>query len=417
MYRMKRVRPAVVFVLMMMVSWAAEAADAAKNVRVVWSEDPQHKAVVVWDGDTLLDQSQLLYDTVSRADGERGYASQATVSEAGLYEERTASKPKKPDADWTPPGPGPEFYYHHAPLKRLKPDTVYYLAVQTKEGIGREFHFKSAPKKGQSFKLIYGGDSRTHVEMARAINEQISEMVENDDSIAGLLHGGDYANTTRRDLWMQWLAAYNLSTTESGKLVPIIPVIGNHDVGGNSPIFRQAYGYPGGENDYYTCMLTPSVGIVCLNTEISAEGNQRVFLEKALQKLKRKRVEWQIAAFHKPAFPAVKKPSAAKVSWVPLFEEYNIDLVLESDGHCIKRTVPIRDDKEAADGIVYLGEGGYGAPQREPDRDRWYLQGDNAFASKGDHVMLLEITPKAIHYSTVLNTGEIVDAASFQARR
>jgi hypothetical protein len=308
-------------------------------------------------------------------------------------------------------------YFHHAPLTGLAPGTVYYLAVKTADGIGREYHFKTAPKDGQTFKLIYAGDSRTHPDMARKISEQISQMIDEDDSIAALLHGGDYAVTTRRDVWIEWLDAYALSTTEDGKLLPIIPVIGNHDVHGESPIFRQAYGYPGGTNDYYTCRLTPSVGILCLNTEISAEGDQRKFLQESLIGLQKDQVKWQIAAFHKPVYPGVKKPSAGKVSWVPLFEEYNIDLVLESDGHCIKRTVPIRGDKESADGIVYLGEGGYGAPQRDPKLDRWYLQGDNAFAGRGDHIMILEITPDAINYSAVLDTGEIVDSASFSPRR
>ncbi|MDG2255105.1 MAG: metallophosphoesterase family protein [Opitutaceae bacterium] len=396
---------------------AINAADFAQNVRVVWSQKPQTEAMVVWDGDEILDGSVLLYDTVSRVSGHRDYAFRASVTGMGLYQEGPAKKPKDAEDDWAPSAPSTGFFYHHAPIKNLTPDTVYYLAVQTADGIGREYHFKSAPKDGQTFKLIYGGDSRTHVDVARQINEQISQMVESDPSIAGLLHGGDYAVTTRRDLWKQWLEAYNLTTTEDGKLLPIIPVIGNHDVPGNSPIFRQAYGYPGGLKDYYSCRITPSIAIICLNTEISAEGDQRIFLQKALTQLKTDQVKWQIAAFHKPVYPGVKKPSAGRVSWVPLFEEYNIDLVLESDGHCIKRTVPIRGDIEADDGIVYLGEGGYGAPQRNPKLDRWYLQGDNAFAGKGDHVMILEFAPDIIHYSAMLNTGEIIDSASFKARR
>ncbi len=102
---------------------------------------------------------------------------------------------------------------------------------------------------------------------------------------------------------------------------------------------------------------------------------------------------------------------------MPLFEEFNLDLVLESDGHCIKRTVPIRAEQEAAGGIVYLGEGGYGAPQRDPKTNRWYIAGENAFASRGDHFMVLEVTSDAIHYSTVLNSGEVVDSATFAPKR
>ena len=69
-----------------------------------------------------------------------------------------------------------------------------------------------------------------------------------------------------------------------------------------------------------------------------------------------------------------KQALEAKKDWVPLYEKHNVDLVLESDCHCIKRTIPIRNDKPSPDGVVYLGEGGYGAPQRDPDLSRWYFQ-------------------------------------------
>jgi hypothetical protein len=359
-----------------------------------------------------------LYDRVSHNGNEQEYAFHEPMSECGLYTEGPSNNKKKKSKDENVEEiVTPDLFYHHVVLKGLKPETVYYLAVKTAGGLSREYNFKTAPKDDKPFKLIYGGDSRSRIDVARQINEQLREMVKKDDSIIALLHGGDYAGRPQRDQWKDWLEAYALTTAEDGKLLPIIPVVGNHEAPVKSPMFRQAYGYPGGQDDYFTCRLTPSVGILCLNTEISAEGEQKIFLRNELTKLGKDKVKWQIAAFHRPAYPACKQPSVAKVSWVPLFEEYNLDLVLESDGHCIKRTVPIRNGQESEDGIVYLGEGGYGAPQRDPKMDRWYLQGDNAFASRGDHIMMLEITPKAINYTTVLNTGEIVDSATFKPRR
>jgi hypothetical protein len=389
------------------------ASDFVRNVRVIWSGSPQSDAVVVWDGAAADEDTLLLYDTVSRTGQANDYTCKIRVSETGLYtegikntSEESASEPVSPD-----------LFYHHAVLTNLEPDTVYYLAVKTAEGPEREYHFRTAPKDGTTFKLIYAGDSRSRIDITRKMSMQIRELFEKDESIVALLHGGDYAETTQRDKWKAWLEAYALTTTKNGKLLPIIPIIGNHDTVGNSPMFRQAYGNPGGKNAYYALRLTPSVSILCLNTEISAEGEQKEFLRNALAGMEKDKVKWRIAAFHSPAYPAVKQPGAARTSWVPFFEEFNIDLVLESDGHCIKRTVPIRKDREADDGIVYLGEGGYGAPQRDPKPDLWYLQGKNAFASKGDHIMMLEIAPDAIHYSTVLVTGEVVDSAAFKPHR
>ncbi len=387
----------------------------AQNVRVVWSSAPQTEAVVVWDAEALSESASLVYDTISHKEGKRDYAFSSALSESGLYKESSAPKSKKGDRGSAKSSP--KLFYHHAPLKQLKPGTIYYLAVKDAEGTGREYHFKTAPADGTPIKLIFAGDSRTRMDVARGISTQISKMIAKDDSIVALLHGGDYAGAPRRDMWKEWLEAYALTTTADGKLLPIIPVVGNHEKPSKNPLFRQAYGYPGGKDDYYLCRLTPSVAVLVLNTETSTDGVQRKFLQTSLEMLKKEKIKWQIAAYHKPAFPAIKQASSAKVSWVPLFEQYNLDLALESDGHCIKRTVPIRNGKEAADGVVYLGEGGYGAPQRDFKPDRWYIQGEHAFISKGDHMMMLEITPQAINYSTILNAGKVVDSASFKSRR
>ena len=163
-------------------------------------------------------------------------------------------------------------------------------------------------------------------------------------------------------------------------------------------------------------MLSPQVAIVVLNSMYSVEGDQKEFLEKELANLKKKKVRFQMAAYHIPLYPAIKKAHRGKRAWVPLFEKYNIDLGLESDGHCIKRTVPIRGDKKADDGIVYLGEGGYGAPQRSYKGGRWYLD-KPGFVSKGEHFMALSFTKKRINYFTSqLGKGK-VDSTTFSARK
>ena len=102
-------------------------------------------------------------------------------------------------------------------------------------------------------------------------------------------------------------------------------------------------------------MISPKVALVTLNSEISAGGDQQAWLAKTLYDL-RPKVRWLLAEYHRPVWPAVKSPGKAKKFWLPLFEKFNLDLVVESDGHVIKRTVPIRNEKKDPTGIVYVGE-------------------------------------------------------------
>ena len=87
-----------------------------------------------------------------------------------------------------------------------------------------------------------------------------------------------------------------------------------------------------------------------LDTNVSIGGDQRTWLEQRLQEAQAGR--WIIPHYHEPAYPAVKTPSAAREFWVPLFEQYGADLACESDGHILKRTVPLRADAQGFQEVI-----------------------------------------------------------------
>ena len=366
-----------------------------KNLRVVWTEMPQRQAAIVWD---------------SVGEG---------VAELQLYESEPTGLPKtfKAETQNYPTGKlGQVTHCHSVFLKNLKPSTKYILIASVGSKKTRTHYFLTAPDKDSDFKLFFAGDSRSNLDKTREVSKIIKKMFEEDPTYIGLLHGGDFANGPITPLWDPWLAAYYLTTSRDGRLLPIIPVRGNHE-GKESGLFDLAYASPGQPiKNYYTCKLSSRVAIVILNSMQSAFGEQKDFLEKELMKLHRKKTKFQLVAYHIPVYPAIKAPHRSKQAWVPLFEEYSIDLALESDGHCIKRTVPIRNDKKAADGVVYLGEGGYGAPQRTRTKNHWYLN-KPGFIGRGEHIMVLSFNDDRIEYFTEQLGEGRVDSATFKARK
>jgi len=114
-------------------------------------------------------------------------------------------------------------------------------------------------------------------------------------------------------------------------------------------------------------------------------------------------------------YPAYKDPAGAKPAWVPLFERHNLDLALESDGHNIKRTVPIRNERQDPSGIVYVGEGGLGVPQRVPKPGRWYLDAPG-MASHGHSVSVLHVTAESIDYQVLRLEGGMADQHTLRPR-
>ncbi len=75
----------------------------------------------------------------------------------------------------------------------------------------------------------------------------------------------------------------------------------------------------------------------------------------------------------------------------------DVDLVFEADGHVIKRTVPIRKNKQDETGVVYVGEGGLGVKQRTPAADRWFLKSPG-YAGSGYHVQVVSLNSDRLAY-------------------
>lgn len=373
----------------------AGAGPGIQHLRVVWHEDPAHEAYVMWTTDKYKIKSHLYYDTEPRKGQLDKYR----------YKHNAKTKPILYTLD----------VRHKAKLKKLKPNTVYYFTAVTSGMKSKEWSFKTAPAGKESFKILFGGDSRSDRPKRREMNKLMSKMFEEDSSILALCHGGDYINNGLSwKEWKAWLEDHYLTATKDGRMLPIIPTRGNHELA--SPLFNDVFARPGGlfRKNYYRTKIS-DFSIITLNTNASAAGFQKRWLKKTLKKAK-KDSKWIVANYHRPAWPGYKKPGRNQKHWVPLFEKYQIDMAFESDGHLLKRTVPIYKNKEDPNkGIVYVGEGGLGVKMRNP-KDRWYLRSPGYNVAQ-HHVMSLEVTPARMIYTVELPDGRIFDKLELFPRK
>lgn len=382
-----------------LLTWANLAmAQAPDHWRVIWHEKPSTEAFVSWTTQGAGTTHKVYLDTVSRQGVLNTYAQQLDATVHGKYVDDN------------------EAHYHHIKLDGLQPSTVYYFVIESDGQATQEFHFKTAPNDMSTFKMLYGGDSRSDREDRKKMNQRIATLIENDDQILGLIHGGDYINDGYKwEEWSAWLDDHELHVTSSGRILPIIPARGNHERDGK--IYNLVFAGPGGDSrftNYFVTQLSPMAALINLDTSGTASGEQRDWLEQRLLEMQTTR--WLTVNYHIPAYPAVKLPGPAKLYWVPLFENYNVDMVFESDGHVLKRTVPIRNEKYDETGVVYVGEGGLGVKQREPDTKRWYLQAPG-MAMSGHHVQVITYAPDGLTYEAVLMDGTVADSYTRKPRQ
>lgn len=358
--------------------------------RVIWKQDPCREATLAWN-------------TRERADLSRAFLRDSDGDQRAVDEHRQGR--------YT--GGGTPLYFHHVRLQDLKPATRYAVVLESNGVRSQPFHFYTAPIQNRPFKLVVGGDSRSDSETRRKVNRLIAQIVQEQPTVLAFAHGGDYVATGKNlEQWSQWMTDHELTTTSQGRLLPIIATRGNHDEG---PLFNQIFDASPTDPNYFATRFGDSACLVTLNSNTSAGGAQAKWLRRQLQQA-RPQVRWLLAQYHRPAYPAVKAPGAALEHWVPLFEQFNVDLVCESDGHAIKRTVPIRNNQLDPTGVTYIGEGGLGVPQRTPKTDRWYLESPGK-AGQGHHVQLLAFADEQLEYQTILLGGSVFDAHTLQPRK
>ena len=386
--------------------------------RVIWAGDASREATISWTTAQPGKKHVVYYGTESG--GKQGkLALRQECQSNGVYTIKQPQLPKPKEGETAeqaakknPPKKIAPAYYHHAGIKNLKPNTRYYFVMESDGQRSREFYFRTAPREGTDFTLIHGGDSRSgHANRCR-MNLLIAQQATSDPKVLAFAHGGDYiVSGVEWEQWRLWLSQHELTTLEDGRVLPIIPAKGNHDGG---KIYFEVFGLSERTERWYTTTLGKDVALVTLDTNSPGGGPQAEWLEAELKRL-RPAVRWLLVQYHRPLYPAVKAPTKHAPIFCPLFDRYNIDIALEADGHCMKRTVPIRDGKKDPTGIVYVGEGGLGVGQRKTKEDRWYLQ-DGGKAGGAHHVIRIDFTPDDMRVRFVLMDGSAWDDHTIQSR-
>jgi hypothetical protein len=381
------------------------------HFRVLWMHDPAEKAAISWTTPTEGKSHVIHYDTQPRQARLANYARKVEASQNSKY------TMIKEDAG-TPEGWG-----HHGLLENLTPATTYYFVVASDGAVSREFHFITAPDDNRPVKLLFGGDSRRPPALPephlprREVNRLVAGLVDEHPEIMALAHGGDYCSRAEWRFMSDWLSDHELIITPKGRILPIIPARGNHDaqVG-----FEEIFFWPARTHPYYfSTALSKRVALVTLNTQLSRAGDQRDWLETELVRQREQPDKWVVVQYHIPAYGSVKSFEGGQQQrqhWVPLFEQHQVNLVCEADHHMLKRTVPIYQDKHDVErGIVYIGDGGMGVPQRVPDTTRWYLKSPG-LATPAHHLHLLEFEEDELRVTAIGLEKQVLDKFSVHSK-
>lgn len=314
----------------------------------------------------------------------------------------------------------PDYLLFKAPLEDLDPETLYEFSLPE----GRKLYsFSTLPKElNHPLKFITGGDIyhdaiQSVVEMNRVAAVQDPDFV---------LLGGDLAYAGSRfsflsengDRWLRFLKVWSYTMEKSdGSLIPLIAAIGNHEVNGSfDKTSDKAKGF-------YQLFLSsgPSYRAVDIGSYMTLwildSGHTQPFeiqaewLESSLKEREAK--PYKFALYHVPAYPSVrafdnKRSVKVRQFFVPLFEKYKLNAAFENHDHTYKRSHLIKEGKVDPEGVLYMGDGSWGAEPRKPrtEKESWYI----AQSAASKHVLQVTLYKDKIQYHALGPNGVIIDS-------
>jgi Purple acid Phosphatase, N-terminal domain/Calcineurin-like phosphoesterase len=308
-------------------------------------------------------------------------------------------------------------------LQGLRANTAYYFTIKDSDGISERFWFKTTPNDANAkLSLVAGGDSRTNRKVRQNAFRMVGKLVPH-----AILFDGDYTELDTEDNWRKWFQDYKLTYSAfDNRVIPIITTRGNHER--NKLCLPKFFDCPAENSVYNVTLGGELVNVLCLNTEIAFGGKQKKFLDKTL--LSHSSFSWQIPMYHRACRPHInwkmklRQVNAIYRKWIHLFEKHGVRLAIECDSHITKSTWPIvkqkgklgddgfkRDDKN---GIVYAGEGCWGAPLRVPDRIRvWTRDVGKLNSFKWLFVTKSEIEMRTVAYMNVSEVENLTEETRF----
>ena len=236
--------------------------------------------------------------------------------------------------------------YHSVVFTDLQPNTQYvYRVGDGKQHWSEWIQFSTADEENAKTKFVYFGDAQNNVlsEWSRVIRKAYQTAPD----ASFVIHAGDLINIAHRDQeWAEWYKAGGFIHSQW----TAIPVLGNHEFwplsseSENREIsiqWKPQFTLPIEEhlnNKLHETVYTvdyQGVRIIVLNSNFNF-SEQTKYLE---EKLKNSTAKWNIVTCHHSIFsPAEGRDFRyGRKKWKPLFDKYNVDLVLNGHDHTYAR--------------------------------------------------------------------------------
>lgn len=316
-----------------------------------------------------------------------------------------------------------EAVYHTATFVGLQPNTLYAYRVGGEEHWSEWFQFRTAAAGTAPFSFLYFGDAQNDLKSmwSRCIRQAYSTLPD----IDFLLHAGDLVNSANSDReWGEWFYAggwiYGMK--------PNLATPGNHEYRRDenrmrhlSDYWKPTFAFPENcpaeldETAYYVDYQ--GARIISLNSQAMLSRPdlleaQRDWLEEVLRDNPQR---WTIVTHHHPVYSTSmgRDNPSIRNALQPLYEQYEVDLVLQGHDHSYGRGRNLQVGKKAhGEGPVYVVS--VSGPKMYPlNFEEW----EERVASNTQLYQLIHVDGKRLRFEAYTAIGQLYDAFELKKRR
>src|SRR4051812_36763553 len=355
---------------------AYPSSSTSDQVMLTWSSDPATSIDIQWRTDTTVETGKINYR-------EKG---------SDMVQSVSAEKYRMEDRDLMN-----DRYINRftAQLKNLKPGTTYEYQISPQTNWPEKYTF-STSVRDSSFSFIWTGDTHHSPTITKLLNLADQSHPEAAFySIAGdLVSEGLHRN--------EWDDLFQF-TKDIICRKPLMAVIGNHDTrqGLGAWMYRELFSYPKnapvGVQQEHTYSFRYKNALFLMIESTASIDSQKVWVEDQLAKSD---ATWKFAMFHFAPYNWDEPYPDIQAAWVPIFDKYHVDMVMNGHIHYYMRTKPMRGGKVVSSyngGTAYVESVAIPtAPEKHPEEPYTVVRNFN-----GDIYQYVKIEGKKMSFRAI----------------
>ena len=355
------------------------------QVMLTWSADPATSIDIQWRTDTTVETGKINYR-------EKG---------SDVIQSVSAEKYRMEDRDLMN-----DRYINRftAQLRNLKPGKTYEYQISPQTNWPEKYTFSTAGSDS-SFSFIWTGD--TH--HSPTINKLYNLADQSHPDAAFYSIAGDMVSEgLHRD---EWDDLFHFTKNVICRK-PLMSVIGNHDTrqGLGAWMYRGLFSYsknaPAGVQPEHTYSFRYKNALFLMIESTAPIDSQKVWIEEQLAKSD---ATWKFAIFHFAPYNWDEPYPDIQAAWIPIFDKYHVDIVMNGHIHYYMRTKPMKGGKVVGsynEGTAYVESVAIPtAPEKHPEESYTVVRNFN-----GDIYQYVKIEGNKLTFTATNSDNKVIDS-------